>query len=109
MGDSHEGRDEGLAGICPPPEDGVIVLAMSIGIFERELRFANPPQSTDSLWLRQGGLLSILQRGCQLGHHMLLLGEKRIPSEGDIPKRWQGAHFGVAGISQQRQIWIDSD
>src|SRR6266567_5628672 len=109
MCDTYKGGDEGLACLCTTPQDGMIVLAMPIGIFKCQLCFANAPQSINSLWLRQSGLLLALQPTCELRQQVLLSGEKRIARQGNIPKRRQGAEFGIVRIMQQRQGWVHGD
>src|SRR5712692_9285582 len=85
----------------------MIVLTMPICIFESQLRFANASQTTDRRGLRQGHLPFALQYAGKPGQEITLFCEKDVPLLWNIPERWQGAEFGVAGVSQQREKEID--
>src|SRR2546421_10767791 len=61
MSNGHKRGDQFLLLIGTDPQNGMIVLTIPIGIFDRQLRFANSTQSSDSIRLRQHGLLLTLQ------------------------------------------------
>lgn len=67
------------------PEDSAIFLTILIGIFDRDLRFADPAESADGLHLPAGPLLAALQMGMKLGKLLFARGEERVAGKWHIP------------------------
>src|SRR5512135_2999943 len=99
MSNGHKRGDQFLLHIGTDPQNGMIVLTIPVGIFERQLRFANSAQPSESVWLRQCGLA--LQEGCQSGQYVLLSREEGVALPGYSPEGWQGTQFGVGRSPQQ--------
>ncbi len=49
--DDYKVRDHILAGVGAHPEHCLIVSVRAVGVFDGDLRLANPPESTDGLRL----------------------------------------------------------
>ncbi len=84
-GDVAVGAVERLQGIGAHPEDGAILLAVAIGVFDGELGFADAAQATDGLHLADGDALAAAQLHVNLSQLLLARGEERIARERDIP------------------------
>src|SRR5215472_16613519 len=65
------------------PEDYLVVLSVAIGIFEDDLRFADPAQAADSLWL--GHRLTGEQLASQSDKHLFTSQEEQVAWVGKRP------------------------
>jgi hypothetical protein len=78
------GGEVGL-GVGADPEDGAVLIAMTVSVLNSGLRLPDAPQPGDRLRQRRGRASS--QRGFELFEDLLAAREVDIPREGHVPPR----------------------
>ena len=88
----EEGRDKQIVGtekfsrVSSNPKHSLIVLAVTIGIFDSGLRFADASQAANSLGLSDGNGLLPVKKGCtKLDEDILTPGEEEVAGIRHIP------------------------
>src|SRR4051812_14300605 len=85
--DGDKGGNKGFGTLSACPQDRLIMLLISIGIFQDKLCFANATQATDGLRLRDSQSLTSLETRVKLSQQGFLSSEKRIARVGNIPNK----------------------
>src|SRR5690242_18284124 len=86
------------------PEDSLVVIAIAIGIFDRDLRLPYPPQAADRIGLGQGRRSPASQHSMQVVQDSFTTCKKRITAVWDAPD--SGGRGTRASIWKGRYLLI---